>query len=595
MKQFLITVAGVFVGLILFMIVVPATLVALAVGASRPAPLPARTVLALDLRNRLTDQEPQGGRALFASASQSVVGIETALTRAAADSKVSGLFVRLPDGGIDPAAADELRGAFLRFRASGKPIVAVSQGLYPSGVITSTYELGAASGDLWMQPSASFQVTGVASQDVFLKRFFDKYGVQADYQQRYQYKTAVNPYLYSDFTPAHRESELSWMGSIYDTAIGAIAADRKLAPAAVRTLIEAGPYSAEDAKAKGLIDHVGEVKEAETAILAAAGDGAKLTPFATYAARSRGVQRAGLSTGPVIALIQAEGDIVTGTSQSSGPFGGGATIYSDDLAKAFETAASDKEVKAIVLRLSSPGGSDTASEQILAAVRAARAAGKPVVVSMGTYAASGGYWVSSQASEIVAEPSTLTGSIGVFGGKFALGGALARFGVDMRGLKVGGDYADSFGSATPMTATQRAAFSAWIDRIYNGFVARVAQGRRLPAARVAEIARGRVWTGVQARSLGLVDSLGGLPQAVERAKALAGVTGEARLKSFPVGLNPFAALARLFGGAGADSARLMTAAGDIADDPDARALLDELHDARLRAAGAMVLAPRWVR
>ncbi|MFI4933790.1 MAG: signal peptide peptidase SppA [Caulobacterales bacterium] len=593
MKQFLLTVAGVFVGLALFMIGVPVLLIAIAAGASRPAPLPARTVLALDLRDGLTDQDPQGGIAIFSGRPLSVVGVEDTLSRAAADDRVRGLFVRLPETGMDPAAADELRAAFLKFRAAGKPILAISQGLYPQGVITSTYELGAASGDLWMQPSASFQATGVAAEDIFFKRFFDKYGIKADYQQRYEYKNAVDPYLTSDYTAAHREAELSWMGSVYETALAAAAADRKLAPAALRALIEAGPYSAEDARAKGLIDRVGEVKEAQDAILKSAGDGAAFAGFSDYAAQARRAP-GGFATAPTIALIQAEGDIVTGTAARTSPFTASQSIYSDDLAGAFYNAIEDKDVKAIVFRVSSPGGSDTASEQILSAVRAAKAAGKPVVVSMGTYAASGGYWISSQASEIVAEPSTLTGSIGVFGGKFALGDALARFGVDVRGLKVGGDYSDAFGAAGPMTAAQRAAFGAWMDRIYNGFVQRVAEGRRLPAARVGQIARGRVWTGVQAKSLGLVDSLGGLPQAVDRAKALAGITGEARLKPFSTETNPFGPLGRLFG-ASADSARLIAAAGELARDPDARAIIEDLHEARLRQAGATVLVPRLVR
>jgi protease-4 len=209
---------------------------------------------------------------------------------------------------------------------------------------------------------------------------------------------------------------------------------------------------------------------------------------------------------------------------------------------------------------------------------------------MGDYGASGGYWISSQASEIVAEPSTLTGSIGVFGGKFAIGPALAKFGVDVRGLKVGGDYADAFGAGAPMTPAQKAVFGAWMDRIYNGFVARVAEGRRMSPQQVDAIAKGHVWTGAQAKGLGLVDSLGGFPQAVERAKALAGIKGEARLKPFTGSTNPFAALARLFG-ASADSARLMVAASELARDPEAQALIQSLHDARLRQEGATVLAP----
>jgi protease-4 len=313
-------------------------------------------------------------------------------------------------------------------------MLAYSQGIYPQGAATATYELGAASGNLWMQPSASFQVVGLAQDDLFLRRFFDRYGVVPDFQQRYQYKNAVNGYLQSDYTAAHREAELSWMSSIYASGLALIAADRKQTASALQATIEGGPYSAEDARAKGLIDNVGEERAAEAAILKAAGDGAKLTEFSDYAQRVRQAQRTSLSSAPVIALIQAEGDIVTGTAGHGSPLGAGPTIYADDLAKAFYKAIDDKDVKAIVLRLNSPGGSDTASEEILSAVRAARAAGKPVVVSMGEYGASGGYWISSDASEIVAEPSTLTGSIGVFGGKLAFGPALAKFGVDLRGL-----------------------------------------------------------------------------------------------------------------------------------------------------------------
>ncbi|HUO12044.1 MAG TPA: signal peptide peptidase SppA [Caulobacteraceae bacterium] len=591
MKQFLLTIAGVFVGLVLFMVLVPIALIGLAIGAaSKPAPLPARAVLTLDLRTALPDQSPQDGLALFGGHGLSVMGIEQTLRAAAKDSHVAGLFVRLPESGVAPAAADELRLAFQGFRAAGKPILAFSQGIYPEGVATATYELGAASGDMWMQPSSSFQAVGLAQEDIFFKDFFDKYGIVPDFQQRYQYKNAINGYLYNNYTDAHREAELSWMGSVFATSLAAAAQDRKMAPAALTALVEAGPYLAEDAKAKGLIDNVGEEKDAESAILKAAGDGAKLTDFSEYAARARAAQGAQFAAAPTIALIQAEGDIVTGTGVHSSPLAGGQTIYADDLAKAFYDAAADNDVKAIVFRLSSPGGSDTASEEILSAIRAAKAAGKPVVVSMGTYGASGGYWISSEASAIVAEPSTLTGSIGVFGGKFAIGPALAKFGIDIRGLQVGGQYADAFGAEAPMTPAQTAAFSAWMDRIYQGFVGRVAEGRHLPLAQVESIAKGHIWTGAQAKALGLVDELGGFQQAVDRAKALAGVSGAARLKTFSASPSPFAEIARMFG-ASTDGVRLLAAAGELASDPEARALMESLHDARLRQSGAAVLAP----
>jgi protease-4 len=591
MKQFLVTVAGVFVGLLLFVVGLPILLIVIISASAKPAPPPARTVLVLDLRGGLSDQEARTPfSALGGGGGLSVMGIEDTLRRAERDDRVKGLLVRLPEGGMAPAAADELRMAFQRFRARGKPILAHSQGLYPAGVVSSTYELAAASGDIWMQPASSFQVTGVAAESLFFKRFFDRYGITADYQQRYEYKNAVNPYLYSDYTPAHRESQLSWMGSVYQSAVASAATDRAAQTAPFKALIEAGPYSAEDARAKGLVDHIGQVKEAESAILARAGGGAKLVEFGEYGVRARAARVSRGIGGPVIAVISAEGPIVTGTSARSNPFTGRQTIYSDDVAKAFYNAIEDKDVKAIVFRVSSPGGSDTASEQILAAVRAAKAAGKPVVVSMGTYGASGGYWIASQASEIVAQPTTLTGSIGVFGGKFAVGPALSRFGVDVRGIHVGGEYADAFGVEGPMTPAQRAAFGAWMDRIYDGFVARVAEGRKMPESRVREIAKGRVWTGVQAKALGLVDQVGGFQQAVERAKALSGIKGLARLKSFNTTASPFQALQRLFG-AGSEATGTLAAAAYLAEDPRAQALVSELRDARMREDGATVLAP----
>jgi protease-4 len=595
MKQFLITVAGVFMGLLLFGIAVPIMLIVWVAGAARPAPVAQCTVLVLDLRGGLTDQDTASPLAFIQGKSNSVIGIEQTLRAAERDDKVRGLLIRLPEGAMTPAAADELRLALKRFRAAGKPVIAHSQGLYADGTVVSTYELAAASGALWMQPGSSFQVTGLATDDIFFKSFFDKHGVKPDFQQRYQYKTAVNPYLYSDYTPAHRESALSWMNAVFTTAIGDAAADRGQPPAQMMATIVAGPYLAEDAQAKGLIDRVGQVRDAEDAILKAAGPGARLVRFAEYAAHVPAFAQGAApdpASGAAIAVIGAEGDIMTGAGGGApGPLGGGQTIRSDDLVKAFYDAIDDHDVKAIVFRVSSPGGSDTASEQILAAVRAARAAGKPVVVSMGTYGASGGYWISSQASEIVAEPTTLTGSIGVFGGKIAFGDALGRFGVDIRGLKTGGDFADSASPAKPMTASQSAAASAWIDRIYGGFIARVAQGRRLPVARVQEIARGRVWTGAQAKDLGLVDHLGGFYDAVDRAKALGGVKGGARLVAFQSEPSPLDAVRRFFG-MPTQAEGLFGAARAVLAEPATRALEGELVDARLRAEGATVLAPR---
>lgn len=595
MKQFLMTVAGVFVGLVLFLVGVPFLLIVMAASAARPAPIPTHTVLQLDLRGGLSDQDPRNPfAALGGGGGQSVMSIIETLRRAETDDKVEAVLVRLPEGGMAPASADELRLAFKHFRAVGKkPIFAHSQGLYPSGLVTSTYMLGAAASEFWMQPDSSLQAVGAASEEMFFKRFFDKYGVKADYEQRYEYKNAVNPYLYSDYTPAHRESTLSWMGSVYTTALTTAAQDRKIDPAALIKTIEAGPYSAEEAKAKGLIDRVGQVKDAQDAMLSRAGKGAKLLDFDDYASRSK---KAPAKTGPTIAVVSAEGAIMTGSGEGGSPFGGDSTIYSDQVAKALYDAIDDKDVKAIVFRVSSPGGSDTASEQILAAVKAAKKANKPIVVSMGTYAASGGYWISSGASAIVAEPTTLTGSIGVFGGKFALGDALARFGVDTRQVHVGGDYAGAFGTGQGFTPDQRARFAAWMDRIYAGFVHRVAEGRKLPEERVREIAKGRVWTGVQAKQLGLVDELGGFYEAVDKAKSLAGIKGEVKLKKVGGSNSPFEALEKVLG-VSETSVRTLAASAWLLGDPRSQSILDEMAKARLRAtpSGASVLADTPVR
>ena len=587
MKQFLVTVSGVFAGLVLFFVGVPMLLLAIAAGAAKPAAPPARAVLTLDLRQSLSDQEAQNPLAsLSGGASTSVLSVVQTLHRAETDDRVRGLLIRLPEGGLPPAAADELRVAIKAFRAKGKTVVAHSQGIYPSGSTASTYMVAAAADQFWMQPAASLQAVGMASDELFLKRLFDRYGVRADFERRAEYKNAVNPFLYDDYTPEHREATLSWMGSIHGSALAAAAADRRVAPAALKAALEAGPRDAEDARAAGLIDRVGHLSQAQAALLARAGQGARLLPFDDYepdanAGRGR----------PVVAVIRAEGAIVTGTSKNQS-FGQGQAVFSDDLAKAFDDAAKDRSVRAIVFRVSSPGGSDTASEQIRAAMLAAKAAGKPVVVSMGTYAASGGYWISADADRIVAQPSTLTGSIGVYGGKFVLGPALARFGIDDRQISVGGPYADAFGMDEPFTPEQRAAFSGWMDRIYANFIARVAEGRKLPPERVAEIARGRVWTGAQARELGLVDEIGGFYQAVAAAKRLGKIEAdqEVRLKLLPARRSPFDMLQQALG-VSATGVKTLAALGWVMGDPRAQGLLEQAARARLGPQGSTVLAP----
>jgi protease IV len=376
------------------------------------------------------------------------------------------------------------------------------------------------------------------------------------------------------------------MNAVINSTVAAVAADRKQAPDVVRATLEAGPYDAAGAKTKGLIDKLGQVEEMEHAALAVAGDGSDIVELDDYSGRIG----LGSATGPVIAVINVEGAIMTGEAGSGSPFGE-QTAYSDDIAGAIYDAVEDDGVKAIVMRVSSPGGSDTASEQIAAAIRAAKAAKKPVVVSMGSYAASGGYWISAEADYIVAQPTTLTGSIGVYGGKFSAGDAAARFGVDVRETTVGGEFASVGSIGHGFTPAQRAAYSAQIDRVYAAFLRHVAAGRKMPLERVREIAGGRVWTGVQAKQIGLVDQLGGLTDAVDKAKSLAGIKGAARLHMLPEPVSTLEALEQALG-VSASGVRTLAAAGWILGDPRAQAAIERLAQERLRARGAKVLAPR---
>jgi protease-4 len=447
--------------------------------------------------------------------------------------------------------------------------------------------LAAAGGQVWMQPGASLQATGLVSEDIFLKRLFDRYGVRADFEQRKEFKNAVNGYLNADYTDAHREATRSMLESIYSSALNRAAADRRQSPAQLKAALESGPLMADEALRLNLIDRVDYLDAARKQLADRAGQDAQFRDFRAYARSARDLTPPGR---PAIAIVTAEGGIVTGGGGGDNPFAAQDVIYSDVLEQTLRDAVEDKDVKAIVLRVSSPGGSDTASEQVRRAVEAAKAAGKPVVVSMGPYAASGGYWISSNASAIVAQPTTLTGSIGVFGGKIALGEALARVGVDLRQIGVGSDYASAFSVGSGLTEAQRAAFGRWMDQIYARFIARVAEGRRLPVERVEALARGRVWTGAQARELGLIDQVGGFYDAVDRARALSGVNADMELKWMATEVTPLEAFETLFGMSGA-SIRTLAAAAWVLGDPRAEAVLNEMAWSRMPAGAGAVRTP----
>jgi protease IV len=554
LKQFFLTIAGVFAGLLLFFILIPILLIASVAGSSAPV-TPAHAVLLIDLREPLTDVPANTPFAAF-SGTSSVTGLVRKLEAAETDGNVKGIFIRASEMGMAPAHAEEIRQALIDFKASGKFVIAHAQGF--ENPTLSNYVAVAAADEIWMQGSTDFSATGLVAETMFLGGFFQKFGITPEFEQFYEYKNAVNTYTQRDYNGPHRESTTAMIGSIYNAFVAAVAFDRKVPVETIKTSLDAAPLQANAALAAKLIDKIGQPEDAMEAALVRAGgkDKADFVDFAGYTPTP--------TTGPVIALIGGEGAIVTGPA-STDPFARDADMKSDAFAQAIRDATDDKDVKAIVFRVSSPGGSPSASDQIWAAIERAKAAKKPVVVSMGAYAASGGYYISTGANSIVAMPSTITGSIGVFNGKFVINEALNRYtGANISEIQVGGPYATTYSPATPFTNAQRTALNAAVTRVYADFTGKVAAGRRLPLERVREIAKGRVWTGNQAKELGLVDQIGGLRTAIGKAKSLASIEAKdsVTLRSFPEAADPLTAFGQALG-ASAQSARTTARAAAV--------------------------------
>lgn len=579
MKQFLITVAGVLVGLILFVIVVPMVLISsLSNAASKhhADSTPGAIVLGIDLREEMSDA-PSSSPFNFRGAT-SVVELVEKLDAAAKDSRVKGIYVRANTEGMAPAHAEEIRDAFARFRAADKWIVASLQN---DGVRTSIAGYAAVAGadELWLQDASEFMPMGITAEETFFGDTLKRYHLTAQFQTREEYKSAADNITQRGFTGPNRESTTSMLTSIYDRLIAAIAESRKdkgLTPQSVREAIESSPYSGEDALKRKMVDKLGRPEDAENAALERAGgvDTAGIVDLDKYDAKPSG--------GPVIAVVSGEGEIVSGPDKNSA-FGNDQQMNGDTIAKAILDAARDKDVKAIVFRVSSPGGSVVASDQIWHAVKTAQQRGKKVVVSMGAYGASGGYYVAAGADEIVAWPTTITGSIGVLGGKVVVGDALTYYlSAHTEAVQVGSPVANFFSSSHPFTNAENAAFAAFIDRAYADFIKLVADGRHLTVEQAHEVAHGRVWTGEQALSRKLVNTMGGLEVAIDRAKALAGIKADASvtLKAYPAQENPFEALSDLFGMSAQSARATAVMAGVLGDERVAGALREALDERR---------------
>jgi len=504
--------------------------------------MPRNIVLAMDLRNALADSSNSDFS--FGNNPPTVMDIVLTLDAAERDDRVKGAVIRIGTANLSIAQAEELDAAIRKFRKSGKFVIAHSQGFLASGL--GDYLTVANADQIWMQPKAPFTANGEGGGELFLRGLLDKINANPQIVKRADYKSAADMFMEKTMTPADREQLTRLMQSWYDAATAGAAAARHLTHDKVVAAFEASPQFTENARAAGLIDKIGYDDDAQQAALARAGDGAKLVKMSEYVRVKKQASQFGF--GPKIALIQAAGEIQDGTA-GGGLFDTSSVIAGDDLSRAIRAATKDKDVKAIILRVDSPGGSVTASDQILAAVKKAQAAGKPVVVSMGGVAASGGYYISLSANRIVAEPGTITGSIGVLTGKVSVDRSLALAGVGVDTVNVGRNalYNSEF---MPYTPDQLASLNREADAIYADFTGKVAAGRHMPLAKVQDIAKGRVWSGADARERGLVDDLGGFWTAADVAKKLAKIGPDDKVvyKFFQKQKGFFETLGDAFGG-----------------------------------------------
>lgn len=573
MKQFFITLFGSIIGVIIGSILTFFLLVfglaglfaAMGTNAAENTGLPAgRFVIEVDLREPRLDQ-PSRSPFAFADAA-SVVDLVRLIDRAESDNRVAGLFIRANEFGMEAAQAEEINRAILSFRESGRPVVVHSQGF--SGTSITNYLAVASADEIWLQDTANFSSAGLSGEVAFFGDMLERIEADAEFIQLFEYKNAPNEFTESGFTPEHLQSTLSYFDSIYETAISNSAIGREISVDTLRDLIESAPHSAETALQAGLVDQLGHVADARDAAIRLAGGNVSMTDIEDYR-----LSGALVRPGPRIALVEGQGAIVTGAGVTS-PFGGDPMIGGDAMAEAIADAAASNP-EAIILRVDSPGGSSIASDQIWDAVRRAQEDGIPVIVSMGGAAASGGYYISASADHIVANATTLTGSIGVYGGKIDLGQTLSLLGINFEQVTVGGEFASAYSTSESWTESQRAAIETTLIDIYNDFTSRVTEGRNLTPEQVEEIARGRVWTGAQALEHGLVDEIGGFMEALAAARRLAEIDeGQpVSLQRFPRELTPFEAFQEIFG-ISTEGAQSLAQLNALMNSPEFQALVE---------------------
>jgi protease-4 len=505
------------------------------------------SVLVLKIGGPLPDFVPEDPmRRLLGGSDQSLTGLLSQLRKAKVDKRISAVLLEIDMTEAGWGKADEIRDAIADFRTSGKPIYA-----YMEMGLNKDYYIATACERVYVAPPGDLLINGFAADVMFFRGSLDKLGIYPDVYQIGKYKNAPDQFTRKNMSDAHKEVMNALLDDLYNRYINAIATSRKKSQDDVRALIDNAPLNATQARDAGLIDGANYRDEIEGELKKRLGykdsDNLRQTKAADY--RRVEPESLGLNKGERIAVVYATGTIESGKSNDS-PTGGQST-GSDTVAKAIKDAGDDKTIKAIVLRVDSPGGSALASDVIWHAIENAKPK-KPVVVSMGDLAASGGYYISCGANKIVAEPSTFTGSIGIFAGKPVIKGFYDWLGISNEYV-LRGKNAGMFRETEPFSPDERKKFEEMIRGIYyDSFIPKVAKGRNKDAEYVDSIAQGHVWTGAQGKENGLVDEFGGLDRAVEVAKELAHIPADKGIKRviFPY---PRTLLESLLGNSGEES------------------------------------------
>jgi protease-4 len=507
-------------GAVLLVCVIGVVLIWAALGRGEPT-IRDNSLLTLRVAGALPDYTPDDPfKRFFGGPDQSLTGLIMQFKKAKADKRIKAILLDVNMSGVGWGKAEEIRDAITDFRSSGKPVYAfVEFGL------NKEYYIATACDKIIVPPPGELFINGLAADVMFFRGSLDKLGIYPDIYQIGKYKSAGDMFTQKKMTDAHREYINELLDDLFGRYKNAIAQTRHKTPDEVSALIDNAPYSAIKAKEAGLIDDVMYKDDVEKQFKKLLGYKDTDTFVAVRGADYRDVspESLGLNKGERIAVIYASGEIGSGSSQNRPS--GDQSIGSDTVAKALNDAAADKSLKAIVLRVDSPGGSGLASDIIWHAVEAANQK-KPVVVSMSDVAASGGYYISASAAKIIAQPSTITGSIGVVAGKPVMRGFYDWLGISNEYV-LRGKNAGMFRETEKFSDDERAKFEEWIKTTYyQDFVPKVAKGRNKDAQYIDSVAQGRVWTGGQAKERGLVDEFGGLDKAIEVAKQLAKIPAD---------------------------------------------------------------------